>query len=166
MRFRGGARGVSFIEMLVTLAVLMALASAVVPLYRWDDKRRREVRLKTTLETLRGAIDQYNKYMREGLIQPQDVEQCAIAGALDTCWPLTLEELTEGVQVGDPQSPELKLVKFLQTVPVDPFTEEAEWGMRSFQDDWDATSWGGENVYDVYSLSPLQALDGTYYSDW
>jgi general secretion pathway protein G len=160
------SRGVSFIEMMVVVAVLMILATAVVPVYRWDEKRRREERLRVSLETMRLAIDQYNKYMAEGLIQPQDVEQCAVAAALDTCWPLSLEELVEGVQVGDPLSPDLKTMRFLQRIPEDPFTGTAEWGMRSFQDDWDATSWGGENVYDVYSLSDLRALDGTNYSDW
>jgi general secretion pathway protein G len=159
-------RGASFLELLVTAAVLAVLATAVIPLVRWEEKRRREDHLKVTLQTLRAAIDQYNKYMREGLIQPQDVEQCVIAGALDTCWPLTLEELVEGVQVGDLHSTETKTLKFLQRIPIDPFTERAEWGVRSFQDDWDATSWGGENVYDVYSLSPMRALDGTYYRDW
>jgi general secretion pathway protein G len=166
MRSSTKTRGVSIIEMLVAVAVLMVLATAVIPLAHWDEKRRRENRLRVSLQTMRDAIDQYNKYMTEGLIQPRDVEQCAIAAAPDTCWPLTLEELVEGVEVGDPQSPDLKTVKFLQRIPVDPFTEQAEWGLRSFQDDWDSTDWGGENVYDVYSLSPLRALDDTYYSEW
>ncbi len=160
------ARGASLLELLVTAAVLAVLATAVIPLYRWEEKRRREHHLKVSLQTIRTAIDQYNKYMKEGLIQPQDIEQCAIAGALDTCWPLTLEELVEGVQVGDLHSTETKTLKFLQRIPVDPFTGEAEWGQRSFQDDWDASSWGGENVYDVYSLSQSRALDDTYYRDW
>ena len=60
----------------------------------------------------------------------------------------------------------MKIVKFLQRIPVDPFTGEAEWGVRSYQDDWDADSWGGQNVFDVYSLSDLRALDDTYYKDW
>jgi general secretion pathway protein G len=68
--------------------------------------------------------------------------------------------------VGDPDSPEKKKVQFLRAVPVDPMTGEAEWGKRSYQDDWDADSWGGENIYDVYSLAPGRALDGTSYSDW
>ena len=81
---------------------------------------------------------------------------------------MTLEELVDGVEVGDPQSPDLSFVKFLHRLPKDPFwdSEDPEWGMRSFQDEWDATGWGGENVYDVYSLSDGIALDGTYYADW
>ena len=71
-----------------------------------------------------------------------------------------------GVEISDPESPESKKVAFLQRIPVDPMTGEAEWGKRSYQDDWDSDSWGGENVYDVYSLSEVRALDGSYYKDW
>jgi general secretion pathway protein G len=150
--------GFSYLELLVAMIVLMILASAVIPLARWDQKRRYEERLKVALMLMRSAIDEYKKYTDAGLILQEDVEQMG--------YPLTLEELVEGVEVGDPQSPDLTTIKFLQRIPVDPFTEEAEWGLRSFQDDWDATDWGGENVYDVYSLSPLRALDDTYYSEW
>ncbi len=107
---------------------------------------------------MRAAIDQYKKYVDEGLIIQQDVTQLG--------YPLTLEELVEGIDVGDPQAPDSRTIKFLQRIPVDPFTEEPIWGLRSYQDDWDSTSWGGENVYDVYSLSDLRALDGTYYNEW
>lgn len=151
-------RGFSYIEMLVTAGVLIVLATAVIPLARWDDKRRREARLRITLEQIRHAIDEYHKYVEEGQILQSDVEQMG--------YPLTLEELWEGVEVGDPESPEVTTIRFLQRPPIDPFTGEAEWGLRSYQDDWDSKSWGGENVYDVYSLSPLKALDGTYYSEW
>ena len=81
-------------------------------------------------------------------------------------YPKDLEELVEGVEIGDPQSPESKTMKFLREIPEDPITGIAEWGYRSYQDDWDSTDWGGENVYDVYSLSDLRALDGSYYSEW
>ena len=81
-------------------------------------------------------------------------------------FPLTLEELVEGVDVGDRQSPESQTIVFLQAVPVDPFTGEAEWGMRSYQDDPDSSCWGGQNVWDVYSLSEGVGLDGTEYSEW
>jgi general secretion pathway protein G len=138
--------------------VMMVLASAVIPLTRWNEKRRLEARLRIQLETMRDAIDQYKKYTEEGLIVQSDVEQMG--------YPLDLEELVDGVDVGDPQSPDSKTIRFLQRIPVDPFTEEAEWGLRSYQDDWDSDSWGGENIYDVYSLSDRRALDGSYYSEW
>ena len=92
------------------------------------------------------------------MIIQTDVEQLG--------YPRDLEELVEGVQVGDPNSPESTYVQFLQRIPMDPMSREEDWGVRSYQDDWDSTSWGGENVYDVYSLSDIRALDGTYYKDW
>ena len=151
-------RGFSYIEMLVAAMVLVVLASAVIPLARWDDKRRREARLRLTLRQVRDAIDLYHQYSEEGLILQTDVEQMG--------YPLTIEELVEGVDVNDPESPDAKTVKFLQRMPIDPITEESDWGFRSYQDDWDSTSWGGENIYDIYSQSAVRALDGTYYGDW
>jgi len=155
---RGAQRGISYIELMVSIVVLAILASAVIPMARWDEKRRRESHLRIQLETMRAAIDQYKKYADEGMIVLSDVEQMG--------YPLTLEELVEGVEVGDLEDPEARTLKFLQRIPVDPFTEQPEWGLRSYQDDWDGRNWGGENVYDVYSLSAGIALDGTYYADW
>jgi general secretion pathway protein G len=149
-------RGLTYIEMLVALAVLAILASAALPLARWDQKRRDEARLRTTLRTMRQAIDRYKDYADRGLILLSDVDQ--------KNYPRSLEELVEGIEVGQP--PEAQVVKFLGRIPVDPITGTTEWGLRSYQDDWDSRTWGGENVYDVYSLSEAQALDGTYYEDW
>ncbi len=155
---RHGAAGFTYIEMLVTAGLLAILASMVIPLVHWDDKRRREGRLRLTLQQMRGAIDQYHRYVEEGLIVQSDVEQMG--------YPLTLDELVDGIDVSDPTTAEVKVVRFLQRMPIDPITGDTEWGQRSYQDDWDSTSWGRENVYDVYSLSPARALDGTYYRDW
>ena len=151
-------RGFSYIELLVACSVLVVLASAVIPLATWDEKRRREARLRITLKTMRHAIDEYKKYVDAGLIIQEDIEQVG--------YPLSIEELVEGVEVQDPLSPDIKIVKFLQRLPIDPITEEAEWGLRSYQDDFDSDGWGGENVYDVYSLSRIRALDGSYYNEW
>ena len=157
-RGHGRRGGFSIIELIVALAVLGILASAAIPVTRWNDKRRREVHLKVSLRMMRQAIDQYKEFVDKGLIVQSDVEQRG--------YPLDLEELVDGVEVGDPQSPDSRTIRFLAKIPTDPFTELAEWGLRSYQDDWDSTSWGGENVYDVYSLSEARALDETYYSDW
>jgi general secretion pathway protein G len=151
-------KGLSFIELIVAVSVLMVLAAAVIPLARWDEKRRREGELRANLEIMREAIDQYKKYSDQGLIVQTDVDQWG--------YPKSLDEMVDGVDVGDPQSPERHKVKFLARVPVDPITGEAEWGIRSYQDDWDSESWGRQNVYDVYSLAPGRALDGTNYHDW
>ena len=155
---RRSETGLTYIEMLVVCSLLLVLASDVIPLKHWDEKRRREGHLRMHLETMRNAIDQYHKYFEEGQIVQDDVDQRG--------FPATLEELVEGVEVGDPESSEAQIIQFLREVPADPFTGYREWGLRSYQDDWDSESWGGENVYDVYSLSDLRALDGTYYRDW
>jgi general secretion pathway protein G len=148
----------TYVEMLVALTVLAVLAAVAIPLARWDQKRRDEARLRVTLKMMRDAIDKYKEYSDQGLIIQSDVEQKG--------YPLDMEELVEGVEVGDPESAESEKIKFLQRIPVDPMTGEAEWGMRSYQDDWDSDTWGHENLYDVYSLSDRKALNGTYYRDW
>ncbi|MBZ5639567.1 MAG: type II secretion system GspH family protein [Acidobacteriia bacterium] len=150
--------GLTFVELLTALAVLMILAAAAIPVMRWDEKRRLETHLRGELQIMRDAIDQYHKYSELGLIQQTDVAQ--------EHYPRSLDELVKGVDVGDPNSPTPKTIKFLTRIPIDPMTGQAEWGLRSYQDDWDSDSWGEENVYDVYSLSPGVALDGTKYSEW
>lgn len=153
-----GQRGLGYIEMLVALAVLSVLAAAVIPLAQWDEKRRREKRLRTHLSQMRQAIDAYKAYADAGMIVMDDIEQLG--------YPPSLEVLAEGVEVGDPSSPFSETIKFLPRVPDDPFLGTPEWGLRSYQDNWDSDNWGRENVYDVYSLSRIQALDETWYEDW
>ena len=155
---RHGQSGLTTVEVLAALGVLLVLVSVAIPLKRWDEKRRREDELRIALSVMRDAIDQYKKSSDEGKIQQKDVDQRG--------FPLDLDELVDGVDVADPATGKTLKVHFLQRIPVDPFTGEAEWGQRSYQDDWDATSWGGENVWDVYSLFPGKALDGTWYKDW
>jgi general secretion pathway protein G len=151
-------RGLTFIELLTAAAILAILAGIAMPTLRWEEKRRKEVQLRMSLESMRNAIDQHKKYFDEGRIQQEDVEQMG--------YPLSLEQLVEGVEMTGEEALSKKTIKFLRRIPVDPFTGEATWGMRSYQDDWDSDSWGGENIYDVYSLSDRKALDGTYYKDW
>jgi len=155
---RHGRSGLTTVELLAALGVLVVLVTIALPLKRWDEKRRREAELRVDLRMMREAIDQYKKAFDEGRIQQKDVDQRG--------FPLELYELVDGVDVADPVKGTTRKVRFLQAIPVDPFTGEAEWGKRSYQDDWDATSWGGENVWDVYCLFPGKALDGTYYTDW
>lgn len=155
---RQGQSGLTTVELLAALGVLLVLVSVAIPLKRWDEKRRREDELRVSLHVMREAIDQYKKAADEGKIQQKDVDQRG--------FPLDLDELVDGVDVADPATGKTLKVRFLQRIPVDPFTGEAEWGKRSYQDDWDATSWGNENVWDVYSLFEGTALDGTSYADW
>jgi len=155
---RPGEKGLTTVELLAAVGVLLVLMSVAIPVMRWDEKRRRESELRIELRMIRDAIDQYKKKVDEGRIQQTDVDQRG--------YPRDLDELVEGVDVGDPQGGQTHKMRFLRSIPVDPFTGEAAWGVRSYQDDWDSTSWGGENVWDVYSLAPGKALDGTYYKDW
>jgi general secretion pathway protein G len=155
---RGGERGLTYIELLAVVGILAILAASAIPMVRWNEKRRREAELRSTLALVRDAIDLYHKYSENGLIQQTDVEQMN--------YPRSLDELVEGVEVGDPQSPVSKKMTFLNKIPVDPMTGDTEWGLRSYQDDWDSDSWGGENVYDIYSLATGEALDGTHYNEW
>ena len=150
--------GLTYLELIVAAAIVAVLAASATPLLRWDEKRRREEQLRMSLQIMRDAIDLYHKYYSEGQIVQKDVDQMG--------YPLDIDELTEGVEVTENEALEKKKIVFLKRIPVDPFTGRAEWGKRSYQDDWDSTSWGGENLYDVYSLSELKALDGTYYKDW
>ncbi len=150
--------GLTTVELLAALGVLLVLVTVAIPLKRWDEKRRREDELRAGLRMMRDAIDAYKKHSDEGKIQQKDVDQRG--------FPRDLDDLVDGVDVGDPATGQTHKVRFLNRIPVDPFTGEAEWGERSYQDDWDSTSWGGENVWDVYSLYEGKALDGTYYRDW
>lgn len=155
---RQGQSGLTTVELIAALGVLVVLVSMAIPLKRWDEKRRREDELRIDLRAMREAIDQYKKAFDEGRIQQKDVDQRG--------FPLDLDELVDGVDVVDPTKGTTRKVHFLQAIPVDPFTGDTEWGKRSYQDDWDSTSWGGENLYDVYSLFEGKALDGTYYTNW
>ena len=150
--------GLTTVELLSALGVLMVLVSVAIPVMRWDEKRRREDELRIDLRVMREAIDLYKKASDEGKIEQKDLDQRG--------FPRDLDDLVDGVDVADPVSGNSRKIRYLQKIPVDPFTGEAEWGKRSYQDDWDSTSWGGENVWDVYSLSEVKALDGTWYKDW
>ncbi len=158
-RMKRGAAGLTVVEMLAALAIVMILATMAIPIKRWDDKRRREAELRDDLQVLRQAIDRYNEYVQKGMIVQKDVDQMG--------YPRTIEELAEGVEITDPGASRTRKVIFLQQgIPVDPMTSKAEWGLRSYQDDWDSDAWGGQNVFDVYSLAEGTALDGSKYRDW
>lgn len=151
-------KGYTFIEVLVVSSILFILASAVMPLARVTIQRQREVELRRTLRELRTAIDRYKDSVDQGLIGSLDVK----AGSEG--YPPDLNTLVEGVTAANDASG--RKLKFLRRVPSDPMTGKAEWGFRSYQDRPEATSWGGQNVYDVYSTSGGTALDGSKYRDW
>ena len=158
VRRRAQVEGFTFVEVLVVSVLLLILASAVLPLTKVTIQRQREIELRRVLREMRTAIDRFKDAADAQMIAQMDLK----AGAEG--YPEKLEVLVEGVRVqGDASGRKLK---FLRRVPLDPLTGTTEWGFRSYQDDADATSWGGQNVYDVYSKSDGTALDGTRYRDW
>jgi general secretion pathway protein G len=100
---------------------------------------------------MRDAIDKYKDAADKGAFQTKVDSQN---------YPPDLETMVNGVEV------QTKKVKYLRRIPVDPMTGKAEWGLRSMQDDPNSDSFGGQSVFDVYSMSTGTALDGTKYSDW
>jgi general secretion pathway protein G len=149
-----GHRGFTLIELLVTVLVISILVGLAVPLARNSIKRQREIELRTALREIRLALDKYKDMSdRQFIMVKVDTEG----------YPETLQVLVDGVQlVGQVD----KKMKFLRRIPMDPMTRSAEWGMRSYQDDPKSSSWGGQNVFDVYTKSEGTAFDGTKYKDW
>lgn len=146
--------GFTIVEMAVVAAMIAILTAMVVPVARYTVKRQDEIELRYQLRLMRDAIDKYKQYSDLGLIQIQIGSEG---------YPADLKTLVEGVNlIGQVNRKQ----KFLRRIPTDPMTKKAEWGLRSFQDDPDSISWGGQNVYDVFSLSDLRAIDGTNYKDW
>lgn len=151
---RGRPRGYTIIELVVVCALLGILAAMVLPATKYTQKRLKETELRSALRSMRNAVDEHKRYSDAGLI-PVDLGTDG--------YPEELEVLVEGVDlVGQVD----KRVKFLRRVPVDPMTGEDEWGLRSFQDEHDSSSWGGENIFDVYSLSAGVGLNGVPYAQW
>src|SRR5947209_3564144 len=148
---RAGERGLTLIELIVTVAILAILASAAVPIARYEIKRQKERELHYDLWMMRDAIDKYKDAADKGAFQTKVDSQN---------YPPDLETLVNGVDIQG------KKVKFLRHIPVDPMTGKAEWGLHSMQDDPNSDSYGGQSVFDVYSKSQGTALDGTKYSDW
>lgn len=153
-----GSCGYSFVELLVVSTILLILASAVMPLAQVTMQRQREVELRRALREMRTAIDRYKDAVDTAAISPLEVE----AGSEG--YPPSLETLVEGVPMANDASG--RLLKFLRRIPIDPLTKSREWGLRSYQDDPESRSWGGQNVYDVHTTSRGTGLDGTDYRDW
>jgi general secretion pathway protein G len=153
-------KGFTLTEMLVVVAIVSILAGLALPLAKTAVKREKEIQLKRNLRLIREAIDVYKKLADENKIEIEDDSEG---------YPPDLETLVEGVEVREEEGEDKdrkRIQKFLRRIPKDPMTNSYEWGLRAYQDDYDTTSWGGDNVYDVYTRSPGTALDGTKYRDW
>ena len=145
------SRGFTLIELIAATTILLILSSLMVPLVQVNLKRQRERELRHALWEMRDAIDRYKDAADSGKFQIK-------AGSEG--YPPDLETLTKGVDVGG------KKLRFLRRIPVDPMTGKDEWGMRSMQDDPKSDSWGGQNLFDVFTKSEQKALDGTEYKEW
>jgi general secretion pathway protein G len=148
--------GMTLLELIIACTILLILASMALPIARFTVIRQRERELRLDLRDMRNAIDKYKDLADQQKIRVEVGSEG---------YPPDLDTLVKGVAMGGGGAGG-KNIRFLRRVPVDPMTGRAEWGMRSVQDDPDATSWGGNNVFDVYSKSTGTALDGTKYSDW
>jgi general secretion pathway protein G len=161
MSRKNAPSGFTLAEMIITLALLAVLALSALPLGKMAVKREHEIELARDLRMMREAIDAWKKLADDKKFEFDE----------DTAgYPPTLEDLVKGVEVQDKdakgQAGRKKTVKFLRRIPKDPMTDSTDWGLRSYQDDFDSDSWGEENVYDVYTKSQAKALDGTFYKDW
>jgi general secretion pathway protein G len=143
------------VELIVSFTIMGLLTSMAVPLAAYKVKRDKERELRYALREIRRAIDNYKDASTLGKI---DVK-LGTEG-----YPETLEILVQGVKLS--QSADGKTIKFLRRIPMDPMTGAYDWGKRSMQDDPKAQSWGGQNVFDVYSKSTERARDGTPYAEW
>ncbi len=159
-RRRKTQAGFTLIELIVAFTILLVLTSMAVPMTRYQIRRQREKALRDDLVEMRKAIDRYKDLCDDGKIQS--------TGNDTYCYPPTLEILVDGVQMqnkisGLGQSSKMHL---LRRIPKDPMTGDTDWGKRSMQDEPTSTSWGGQNVFDVFSKTMDKASDGTPYSEW
>src|SRR5438270_9491039 len=144
-------RGVTILELIIAITILLILMGAAVPVARLSVKRQKETELRRDLWEMRAAVDRYK--------DAADMNKFQIKVGTEG-YPPDLDTLVKGVDVQG------KKLRFLRRVPVDPMTANTDWGLRSMQDEPDSSSWGGQNVFDVYTKSQGTALDGTKYSEW
>lgn len=152
-------KGFTLTEMLVTLTILSILAAAALPLAKIAVKREKEIELRRNLRLMREAIDAYKKLADEKKFEVEEGTEG---------YPPNLDILIEGVETKEMKDDKevVKIVKFLRRIPKDPMTNSYEWGLRSYQDEPDSDSWGGQNVYDVFTRSLGTAIDGSEYREW
>lgn len=154
-RRKKSQRGLTLVELVVAFTILITLSAMALPMARYKVRREKERDLRAALKEIRTAIDKY-----KDMAEQQQLGQTKLG---TENYPETLEILVEGVKVPGPQD---KKIRFLRRMPRDPFTGNTDWGRRSVQDDPKSQSWGGQNVFDVYSKTMEKAPDGTPYSEW
>ena len=153
-RASAGESGLTLLELIIAASIMLILSTAALPVLKFTVIRAKEAELRRDLREMRDAIDRYK--------DAADLNLVRVAFGSEG-YPPDLETLVKGVEYGASGG---QKKRFLRRIPIDPITGRAEWGLRSIQDDPDATSWGGGNVFDVHSTSTATALDGTKYADW
>jgi len=146
-------RGVTLLEMIIVITILLVLMGAAVPVMKVSIRRQRETELKQDLWEMRAAIDRYKDAADRGMLGPVKLDSQG--------YPPDLDTLVNGVEATGG-----KKIRFLRRIPIDPMTGDKDWGLRSMQDDPTSESWGGQNVFDVFSKSTGTAINGTKYKDW
>lgn len=152
--------GLTLVELIVAFSILLILTTMAVPMARYQVRRQREKELINSLDEMRRAIDKYKDMCDQGKLQP---------GSIDAyCYPKDLKVMVDGVPLQNTLSGngQTGKVKFLRRIPRDPFMGDSEWGIRSMQDDPTSNTWGGQNVFDIYSKTNDKASDGKPYSEW
>jgi general secretion pathway protein G len=155
MTKRNRRSGLTLVELIVAFTVMFLLTSMAVPLARAKVRQQRERELRYALREIRTAIDKYKDMADQNLL--------GMAKEGSENYPESLEQLVEGVKLANQVD---KKIRFLRRIPKDPFTHSTDWGKRSTQDDPKSNSWGGQNVFDVYSKTMEKAPDGTPYAEW
>jgi general secretion pathway protein G len=164
--------GVTLLELLVTLTIVMVLASVAMPLSRLSAKRAHEVELRQHLRIMRAAIDTFKlEWNRDGDVL---LGAACLKNKL-TCkdvtsvygYPKSLDKLL-GIKLTSQEAvvKDTTIKRYLRNLPLDPLTGKADWVFRCYKDAPKATSWCGDDVYDVMTQSQDIALDGTKYRDW
>src|ERR1700704_4011329 len=151
-RIAARQRGVTLVEMIVVITILLILMGAAVPIMKVTVRRQREVELHRALWEMRSAIDRYKDAADKNAFQIKLGSEG---------YPPDMDTLVNGVEIAGG-----KKLRFLRNVPMDPMTGNKDWGLRSMQDDPQSDSWGGQNVFDVYTKSTGTALNDTKYKDW
>jgi general secretion pathway protein G len=155
---KSSSSGFTFIELIVTTAVIMVLASASLPIARVSIRRQKEAELRYTLREVRTAIDQFKSYADQGRLSTLELQ------AGNEGYPSSLDQMVQGVSAANDVTG--KKYKFLRRIPIDPILGRAEWGLRAYADNPLSSAWGGGSVYDIYSKAEGKGLDGTKYKDW
>ncbi len=150
-------RGITLVELIVAFTIMALLTTMAVPLARYKVRRDRERDLRYALREMRTAIDKYKDMADSGLIPPTETTADADG------YPKSLDDLVNGVKLAGTVD---KKVRLLRRIPKDPMTGTYDWGLRSTRDEPNSTSWGGQNVFDVYTKSIEKASDDTPYSEW